>query len=93
MIDPQLWGLAQTFGVAAPIVALLVYMVREATAERARITDRFLSSLEGVVRDSTDARLRSAQALNDLTGAIREHDRRSSEEHARLMDRTAAAAR
>lgn len=88
MIDPEL---VRQFGLPVVIyltaTGLLVFLVRQATDERKTITDRFLTSLEGVVKDSTEARLRSAATLEQLTGAIRDHERRSSEEHGRILDR------
>lgn len=76
---------AQTLGVAAPLVAILLYLLRQSTEERQRITDRFLSSMDKRDAESIDARLRSAQALNELTGSIREHDRRCVEEHLSMI--------
>lgn len=75
-----------SLGVAGPLVAILLYLLRQATDERRQITDAFLNALMSTVQVSNEARVRSASELSNLSQSIREQTSRASEEHSRVID-------
>lgn len=73
-------------GVAAPFVALLLYLLKQANDERREMTARFLDALKTTVDKETEARLRAANELATLTQSIRVQQERSTAEHERIVD-------
>jgi len=73
-------------GIATPFVALLWYLLKQATDERKEITVKFLAALTSTVEQSNDARIRSANELSILTQTIHDHQENSADEHQRIVD-------
>lgn len=86
-MTPEQWAdLAQTLGVASPLVALLIYLLRQATEERREITNRFLGALETTVAGATKAIQENTAATRELSVTIEANRKSSVDEHARIVD-------
>ncbi len=93
MSEAVVLELVKTLGVGAPLVAFLYLQLRDAQAEREKssherreITTRFLATLESTITQNTAAQTKSSEGLIDLTAAMREALRATTEEHNRLID-------
>ena len=86
MTTDPLIALLSNLGVAAPLVALLWLLLRQATEERRQITDRFLGALETTVSGATKATHENTAATHDLASAIEANRHTSADEHARIVD-------
>ena len=84
---------AQQLGLAAPLVALLLWLLGSNTSERRDITDKFLGAQQRQLEANTElqkiasgAQLQLAVALAEHSQTIREHTRVSTEEHRRMLE-------
>lgn len=85
--ESSFWGdTIKTLGIAAPLVSLLIYLLKQATEERKEITGRFLVALQTTVEQSNEARIRAADELGQLVVAMKEHHKSSGEEHTRVVE-------
>ena len=86
-MTPEQWTeVVKTLGVSGPLVAILLYLLRQMNDERKAVTAQFLDALRTTVEQSNEARLRSATELGQLTVTLRDHQERSGDEHARIVD-------
>ena len=70
-------------GLAAPLVGILMYLLKQSTDERKVLMTQFLAALTTTVEQSNEQRLRASTELAQLTETLRDDKKRSSEEHAR----------
>lgn len=75
MPPDSIWA---TLGVAAPLVAILYYLLRQATEERKDTTKQFLSALTTTVAQSTEA-------MRQLQEASRAQAANVTAEHLRII--------
>ena len=73
-------------GIAAPLVVILLYLLKQSTDERREITTKFLAALQTTVEQSNEQRLRASNELAQLTDVIREDKKLSADEHARIVE-------
>lgn len=86
-MNPDQFGdLTRTLGVAAPLVVLLIYLLRQANEERQKITDRFLVALESTVARAIETQQQSTSALKDITNEVAADRRAQTDEHNRIVD-------
>lgn len=92
-MDPGAFELAKTFGIAAPLVAALFYLLwaaeqreQRASAERKETSDKFLLTLSGVIADSRLTNERLTVAVSELAAAVREARQQDREEHKAIVD-------
>jgi len=85
MTTDQWPELARTLGIAAPLVLVLTYMLREATAERREITARFLTALQTTVEQSNEVRIRAATEMHELVVGLAQDRERGAAEHERMV--------
>lgn len=78
-MQPMTDGLWSTLGVAAPLVGILIYLLRQATIERQEITTKFLEALTTTVSANTQATREIGIALDIMRKA-------SQSEHERIID-------
>ncbi|HET7713854.1 MAG TPA: hypothetical protein VFK94_06465 [Patescibacteria group bacterium] len=86
MSEPDIGSFFKTLGVAAPLVALLWFLLKQATEERKEITDKFLTALQTTVRQSTESQTATMTQITKLNSTVEEYRRISAEEHARIVD-------
>jgi hypothetical protein len=86
-MTPDQWAeLFKTVGVAAPLVGLLIYLLRQATEERREITNRFLAALENIGGNATRAIHENSVEMRGLAVMIEANRKSSVDEHARIVD-------
>lgn len=73
-------------GLAAPLVGILLFLLKQSTDERKDITSKFLVALQTTVNASNEARLRTADEVANLTSTLRDVQKHSTEEHNRIVD-------
>lgn len=78
--------LMKPLGVAIPLVAILFYLLRQATEERQSITKAFLTTLQETVKSSSESSLRLSVTFSDMTDAIRLSEQRHSAEHTQIVE-------
>lgn len=86
MADPDWLEVLKPLGVAVPLVAVLFYLLRQATEERRAITGDFLRTLRETVAANADSISKVTAALAELTSATRERKEESSDEHNKMID-------
>lgn len=75
-----------SLGTAAPLVAILLYLLRQSTLERQSITNGFLETLKTTIASNVQAQAMTVDALKEQSSALKEFSARSAEEHTRLID-------
>lgn len=93
-MTPEQYGeVAKSLGVAAPLVIVLLYLLKVllqllngATEERKAITAQFVEAMKTTVATSALAQQQAATALQDLAASQREQANRTTDEHNRLID-------
>lgn len=63
-------SLGQYLGVALPLVVVLFYLLRQAEAERIRLTNAFIEKITEIGNRSIQSREAEVQALADITVTI-----------------------
>lgn len=93
MTPEQYAEIAKQLGVAAPLVLVLMYLLRfmaqllhQATEERKAITAQFVDAMKTTAATSALAQEKAAQSLQDLAASLREQGVRSTDEHNRIVD-------
>lgn len=86
MSAEQWTEIVKTLGVSGPLVAILLYLLRQMNEERKSVTTQFLDALRTTVEQSNEARVRAANELSQLVTALRDHQERSGDEHNRIVD-------
>ena len=64
--------LITSLGVAAPLVVLLYFQLRECSKERADLTNRFLETLERTINGNNEQMIKLAETNSDTVSAIKE---------------------
>lgn len=86
-MTPEQWGeLTRTLGVAAPLVLMLLYLLKQSNEERQKLTDRFLAALETTVTRAIDTQNSATSAIKDMSNAVVNDRRSAQEEHNRIVD-------
>lgn len=80
------WGdLFAQLGVAVPLVAILLYLLKQTTDERRAITADFLQTLRETVAANAQGNERVASSLNELALADRERKLAATAEYERMI--------
>lgn len=80
------WGeIFAQLGVAVPLVAILLYLLKQTTDERRAITSDFLQTLRETVAANAAGNERVAASLNELALADRERKLAATAEHERMI--------
>lgn len=77
--------LVAQLGVAVPLVAILLYLLKQTTDERRAITADFLQTLRETVAANAAGNERVAASLNELALADRERKLEATAEHERMI--------
>ena len=88
---PEMWTeLLKTLGIAAPLVALLFYLLRQATEERRMITEKFLAYIDQMAVRSvaliTDTNVKAREDHHAIIDELKDARLKSGEEHRALME-------
>ena len=83
MPDNTIWV---QLGLAAPLVAILLYLLKQSADERKEITAAFIGALTTMVTESNDSRMKTAIEMGEMVEALRQHEKRSTQEHDRIVD-------
>ncbi|MDO8562374.1 MAG: hypothetical protein Q7S25_00865 [Candidatus Limnocylindria bacterium] len=93
MTSDQLFEVTKSLGIAAPLVVVLLYLLRlvvelltKATDERKTITAQFVDAMKTTATTSALAQQQAAASLQELAAAMRDGASRSLEEHNRIVD-------
>ena len=86
MPDSVLMELIKTLGVAAPVVGLLFYLLRQATAERQNITTEFLKTLRETVASSSSATTQLTSSVTELAALTRDRQTSATQEHSKMIE-------
>lgn len=93
MTAEQWFEVTKNLGVAAPLVIVLLYLLRflvelltKATNERQAVTTQFVDAMKTIATTSAVAQQQAAASLQELASAIRDGGSRSMEEHDRIVD-------
>ena len=82
---PTWSDLVAQLGVAVPLVAILMYLLKQSTDERRAISADFLKTLRETVAANASGNERVASAMNDLALADRERKMAATAEHERMI--------
>lgn len=85
MIPTDIVPLVAQFGIAGPLVGILIYLLKSTNEERREITKDFLSTLESMVKANTEATTGTASALAMLNSSIRDTSAANSAEHQQMI--------
>lgn len=88
-MDTMPQELAEVFkvvGVAAPLIGILFWLLKQATDERQKITGQFLKTLEETVKTSTEMASRSNATMQEIGSALRQAMEVNSSEHRQIME-------
>lgn len=66
-------------GIAAPFIALLIYLLRQANQERKDLTDKFVTAMTTTVTSNTHATTGLKEAINEWRAG-------NQDEHGRIVD-------
>lgn len=93
MTTEQTFEVVKSLGIAAPLVVVLVYLLRmvvdlltKATEERKAVTAQFVDAMKTTATTSALAQQQAASSLQDLAAAMRESSSRSEDAHNRIVD-------
>lgn len=86
MTGEQVFETIKLLGVAAPLVSILVYLLKQSNEERREITDKFLSTLDSTVKTNAEASAKIAASLAELNQTLRDGNQAAQTEHGRIMD-------
>lgn len=92
-MDPIIAQFIPQFGITAPLVGILIYLLRQAESreqraseERRQISEQFLSTVNTVVADNRIAAERMTTSLTELIATVRESRAQDREEHKLIVD-------
>ena len=85
MVEPQWVELLKPLGIAAPLVLLLYWLLRENVNERKQITSQFLSSLQEMSKTASDGAVATAGAIQSMAATLNDTTERHSREHDRIL--------
>lgn len=90
MPSADIIGLFQSLGIAAPLVALLWYLLQSTNGERREITDKFLTTLENSIVTNAQQYMAQSNALiaamDTLTRTTIEKQAREVEDHKIMVE-------
>ncbi len=86
MPDPVMSQLIGQLGIGAPLVALLIWLLRAADSERREITTKFLTTLESTIKTSAESSSKLGSSLADLSKSVTERNMAATQEHQRMID-------
>ena len=93
MTPDQQFEIGKSLGIAAPLVIVLLYLLRllvdlltRATDERKTITTQFIDAMKTSATTSAIAQQQAAASLQELAATFRENASRSMDEHNRIVD-------
>ena len=66
MPDNTIWI---QLGLAAPLVGILLYLLKQSTDERKEITTKFIDALKTVVTETNDVRMKQAIEMGEMVEA------------------------
>lgn len=73
-------------GIAVSFAGVMVWLIKRQDHQIESLTNRFVTALETVVKESTTAQLSVAHTLSELTTLQREDRAHNREEHRAILD-------
>lgn len=82
----QVLTLAGQLGIAAPLIGILIMLLRGADSERRELTGKFLVTLETTIKSNAEGAVATATALAEIVRTANERSLAASTEHGRMVE-------